>query len=203
MTILGTNPFAIDSYNHSVVLQTIMNAPMPQLSAMSGNGSGYFMPTIPTLFMPAIPSATAYSKGGQRFASNQYSGKAGDLLSIARSYIGYNENDGSYLKFTNGRREAWCADFVSYCARQAGINGPNTSSVEGIRQWGKANGKYSTTQAKVGDAVIFKNGTSHTGLIESISNGQITCIEGNTSDKVARRTYSINDPKISGFVSLA
>ncbi len=163
-----------------------------------------FLPLL-TFQMPKINidfSSFASTSVGRRIISES-GGKSGDLLSIARRYIGYNEKDGSYLRFTNGRREAWCADFVSYCAREAGLNSPNSSSVEGIRQWGKANGRYSTTNAKVGDAVIFKNGMSHTGIIESISGNTITCIEGNTSDKVARRTYSINDPRISGFVSLA
>lgn len=157
----------------------------------------------PFLSMPTFNFNYSSSSSSRRTLSSATGYKSGDLLSVARRYIGYNEKDGSYLRFTNGRREAWCADFVSYCAREAGINGPKTSSVEGIRQWGKANERYSTTNAKVGDAVIFKNGISHTGIIESISGNTITCIEGNTSDEVARRTYSINDPKISGFVSIA
>jgi len=181
-----------------------INSPAAQLAVPNLTSSNPFLPLL-TFQMPKlnIDFSSFTSSFAGRSGMSTISGKSGDLLSIARKYIGFNEKDGSYLKFTNGRREAWCADFVSYCAKEAGLNGPNTSSVEGIRQWGKANGRYSTSKAKVGDAVIFKNGMSHTGIIESISGNTITCIEGNTSDKVARRTYSINDPKISGFVSLA
>ena len=53
-------------------------------------------------------------KNDQMYLVRSAGYKSGDLLSVARRYIGYNEKDGSYLRFTNGRREAWCADFVSY-----------------------------------------------------------------------------------------
>lgn len=178
------------------------------LDALSNISVSSFIPFIPIPHI-AIPSFTSITSGIKSAARKVYrtissavSSIGNKIVNIAKSYIGYNEKDGSYLRFTNGRREAWCADFVSYVCRQAEISGPNTASVEGIRQWGRRNGRYSST-AKVGSAVIFKNGTSHTGIVESVSNGKITCIEGNTSDKVARRTYSINDPRISGFVQLA
>ena len=57
---------------------------------------------------------------------------------------------------------------------------------------------------KPGDVVIFKNGISHTGIVESVnSDGSFTTIEGNTSDKVATRHYAANDSRVSGFVQLA
>lgn len=125
-----------------------------------------------------------------------------NITNIASSYLGYKESDGSYLKFTNGRHEKWCADFVSYCARKAGKSGFNFSSVEGIRQWGIQNNKYKKTP-KVGDAIILKNNYSHTGIVKSISGNQVTVIAGNTSNKVKVVTYSLNDPRISGYVSIA
>ena len=183
---------------------------LPNLPDLSSFPMTSYIPSFPIL--PSIDFSKILSvvKSGvkktyktvKNNVSSTFSSIGRKIVNTAKKYIGYNEKDGSYLRFTNGRREAWCADFVSYVCKQAGIKGPNTASVEGIRRWGKARGKYSKP-AKVGSAVIFKNGISHTGVVESISNGKITCIEGNTSDRVARRTYSINDSRISGFVELA
>ena len=150
------------------------------------------------------------------------SGFGQNIVSTALKYKGYNEKDGSYKLFTNGRTEAWCADFVSYVvkesARKSGksLNGFGSPSVTNLRQWGKDNGCYLQTdnlsnktdtikkQVKPGDVIIFKNGKSHTGIVKSVDeNGKITTIEGNTSDKVAERTYTATDSSISGFVQLA
>jgi len=54
-----------------------------------------------------------------------------------------------------------------------------------------------------GDTALFSRG--HVGLVESYdrSTGQLTTIEGNTSNRVRRRTYNLNDPadraKFEGF----
>lgn len=125
------------------------------------------------------------------------------MVAKARSFLGYNERNGSYKLFTQGRTEAWCADFVSYVARQCGKTGFNFPSVQGILNWGKRNNRFSTT-AKVGDAIIFKGaGASHTGIVTRVANGRVYTIEGNTSDKVAERSYSLSNRKITGFVTIA
>ena len=60
-------------------------------------------------------------------------------------------------------------------------------------------------KVKAGDLIIFKNGgRSHVGVVESIgADGRINTIEGNTSNKVARRSYSANDRTITGFAQIA
>lgn len=146
------------------------------------------------------------------------------IISTAAKYLGFNEANGSYKKFTGGRTEHWCADFVTYVTkeafRRAGKaipSGFGSPSVSGLREWGKQNGRYMQTagksnkasliaqNVKPGDIIIFKEaGASHTGIVESVdSNGTIHTIEGNTSDKVARRTYSANHRTISGFIQMA
>ena len=84
------------------------------------------------------------------------------IVDIAKSYIGYNEANGSYKLFTDGRTEAWCVDFVSYCARKCGVKGFNFRGVQGILDWGKRNNRFSRTP-KVGDAIIFKGWDSKRG----------------------------------------
>jgi len=154
-------------------------------------------------------SIKKYAKSGYHKIVNTITGGAKALVANARKFLGYNEKDGSYKLFTGGRTEAWCADFVSYIARQTGVKGFNFPSVSGILNWGKANGRFSK-QAKVGDAIIFKGWdpkrkkyASHTGIVTRVENGRVYTIEGNTSNKVAERSYALNDSKITGYVSIA
>lgn len=164
------------------------------------------------------------SKHSTAASTTRLTGNLGsDIVANANKYLGYKEADGSYKLFTNGRTEAWCADFVTHVVKESAqangksLPGFGSSSVEGLRQWGLQNNCYLETasvtnkadtiknKVKPGDAVIFKeNGTSHTGVVAQVnSDGSFKTIEGNTSDKVAYRNYSANDAKISGFVQVA
>lgn len=58
------------------------------------------------------------------------------------------------------------------------------------------------TDPQPGDQIFFTYAAgevSHTGIVESVANGTVTTIEGNTSDQVARRSYSIGDAVIYGY----
>ena len=138
------------------------------------------------------------------------------LIENALKYLNYKESDGSYHLFTNGRDEAWCADFVSYVAKETygedlpeGFGSP---AVSNLHQWGKDNGRimdFSNVQA--GDVMIQKNNASHTGIVTGVdrdANGNVTAIhtvEGNTSNMVAERTYKVGSSgynKITCFVDI-
>lgn len=132
-------------------------------------------------------------------------------IADARKYIGYNEGDGSYKKFTNGRSEAWCADFVSYVAKETygdklpqGFGSP---SVSNLKAWGDQNHRtVGFDKVKAGDVMIQQNGASHTGFVSKVdADGTIHTVEGNTSDQVAERTYkpgSNGYNKITCFINL-
>lgn len=145
------------------------------------------------------------------------------LVELASKYMGMNEADGSYKLFTNGRTEAWCADFVTYVvkeyAQQQGLDlkdGFGSPSVSNLRDWAQKNGAYESIESmssaqksdylkndlQVGDIIIWKrNGKSHTGIVKSINNdGTFTTVEGNSSDQVKSNVVSINDNKLSGFI---
>ena len=135
------------------------------------------------------------------------------IVDTAMKYLGYNESNGSYLKFTNGDEIAWCAAVVTYVVKETlGADttaGFGSNAVSGLRDWGKANGRYISrsqwSQVKPGDIMIQKeNGASHTGIVTKVDpDGTIHTIEGNTSNMVAERTYkpgSSGYNKISGFV---
>ena len=88
---------------------------------------------------------------------------------------------------------AWCADFVSWCASNAGQSDaiPWNASVSGLRSAIKdAGGKeYSKSEIKdgayvpvKGDIIIFKsNGASHVGIVDYASDGRIYYIDGNNT----------------------
>lgn len=131
------------------------------------------------------------------------------LLEIARNEIGYVEGDNNYTKYGEwygSPNTEWCAMFVSWCANQAGIATsiiPCHASCGAGISWFKANGvwhdAYSGYNPQVGDLIYWTYG--HVGIVESVSDTQITTIEGNTTDAVRRRTYSINDSYFAGFAS--
>lgn len=104
---------------------------------------------------------------------------------------------------------AWCDMFVDWCFLQ--LCGNKAAAEEMICQTGiygagckfsakyyKEQNRFSTSDPKPGDQIFFSN-YSHTGIIEKISGGMITTIEGNAGNQVARRTYSIGSEKIDGY----
>ncbi len=124
------------------------------------------------------------------------SGKAAEIIRIARTQIGYREgysgghwnNRQKYSPAVPGlewsQNQAWCATFVSWCARQAGVTPlyPVTASVWTAMNWFKARGRYSDYPA-IGAQVIFgRSGSTHTGLVVAYDGEFITTVEGNTND---------------------
>ncbi len=66
----------------------------------------------------------------------------------------------------------------------------------------KAKGKLYTKNPKPGDQIFFGSSQSdvdHTGIVEKVDANKVYTIEGNTSDMVARRTYSLTDSYIVGY----
>lgn len=131
-----------------------------------------------------------------------------DIVDVAIGEIGYREqgnNRTKYGEYTGANGAAWCHSFVSWCAHEAVVSTsivPKTASVAYGMQWYQKKGQFKYKgkyTPKRGDIVYFKTGRSHVGIVESVSGGQLHTIEGNTSDKVARRTYSLNNATITGY----
>ncbi|SES68449.1 CHAP domain-containing protein [[Clostridium] polysaccharolyticum] len=133
---------------------------------------------------------------------------AKDIINVAESQIGYHEEGKNRTKYgawygMNGA--PWCHMFASWCANQAGVSTsifPRTASTDVGMQWFKDHGlfKYKGSYTpKRGDVVYFKTGRSHVGLVESVTGNTLHTIEGNTSSKVARRTYSLSESTITGY----
>lgn len=69
-------------------------------------------------------------------------------------------------------------------------------------QYYKQYGRWVTGTPEPGDQIFFSYAPgeySHTGLVESVSGGVVTTIEGNTSESVGRRSYAVGSSTIAGY----
>lgn len=134
------------------------------------------------------------------------------LLKIANAEIGTKEANGGddkYIKWYGGfaLNVAWCAIFVSWCANHAGIPTsiiPKFASCDIGMLWFKNKGLFRVRGSYVpdkGDIIFFgvPTDSTHVGIVESCDGEKVITIEGNTSDMVARRTYTINSTRIIGY----
>lgn len=160
-----------------------------------------------------VPGGSNVTDGGGAIPGG---GQGSAAVRWAESQLGVSEqnNPGTVRGYSRGNWQAWCADFVSTALKNSGGSAMgHQSSVAGILKWGKDNGKFiPASQAKSnpgmlreGDVVVWKqNGKSHVGLVTGVNkDGTFNTIEGNTSDKVARRKHSFSDPGLTGFVRAA
>lgn len=147
-----------------------------------------------------------------------------DILNVARQYIGCNENDGthkqiidiynSYTPLPRGYKvkytDSWCMTFVSACFIKTGLAAlcPLECSCGNAITKAKKMGIWQENDditPNVGDLIMYdwdkKDGwPEHVGIVEAVSGNQITVIEGNKSDAVARRTITAGNASIRGYV---
>lgn len=117
-----------------------------------------------------------------------------------------NNNDTKYGEWNLCNNQAWCATFVSWCANNAGVPKDiiiRSISVSVFMTTYKARNEFfykeDYTPVK-GDLIIFKElGTSHIGIVLSSDDTTVYTIEGNTSNMVAKRSYSLMDGTITGY----
>lgn len=148
---------------------------------------------------------------GASGASAGTGGTAGRFLSVAAGETGTTEspigsNKQKYGTWFGMNGVAWCAIFVSWCANQAGVTSvvPDSfASVSQFQSWYANKGWYRSKDSytpKAGDIMIQKSaGASHIGIVESVNSSGFTAIEGNSSNRVQRVTYSFSNSKISGY----
>ena len=131
-------------------------------------------------------------------------GSAGErIVALVRGEVGQAEqppgsNDSPrismYRKATPGSGVGpWCAYFVSWAANQAGVpvgeRGQGFGSVDALYAWAQRAGKALPQGARPqpGDFIVFDE---HIGIVESVlPDGRVQTIEGNSSDRVSRRTH--------------
>lgn len=157
-----------------------------------------------------------------------------DLVLVAASQVGYHEGNsrselgggntsgtanyteyaywfGPRVRGDSNFWYAWCAMFISWCARQAGIPESmiNNSSMATCSGNPSLSGSYAfhiekktkdTYTPQAGDMIFFSSsGTAsgqHVGIVESVSGGYVHTIEGNASNQVLRRSYALTSSQI-------
>ena len=117
------------------------------------------------------------------------------VLDAARGELGTKESPAGsnrvkynawfYGREVSGSTYPWCMAFVQWCFAQAGTPLPyKTASCSALLEFYQQNEpKAVKTVPRAGDIAIYTFG--HTGIVESVGNGSITAIEGNTSPDAA------------------
>lgn len=85
----------------------------------------------------------------------------------------------------------WCAAFVNWCMKKAGVKGTNSAMARSFLSWGKI-----TDTPRAGDIVILKRGTSavtgHVGFVyetPSKLNPFVKVLGGNQNNQVCVAKY--------------
>lgn len=170
-------------------------------------------------------SGAAPAPGGKSMTENELRSK---VVSIAVSYLGCKESDGSHKKIIdlyNSHKplargypvkytDAWCSTFASAVAIKAGLTDiiPTECGCEKHIQLFKALGSWQENDAyvpKPADYVFYDwddNGVGdctgsadHVGIVEKVVGSTITVIEGNYSNAVKRRSLQVNGRYIRGY----
>lgn len=142
------------------------------------------------------------------------------ILNQAKSYLGAVQGDKKHKelidKYNNVKplpvgykmkyTDDWCAAFVTVIAdlSNASQYTGRECGVHRFTQIFKNKGIWlGVVKPRPGDIVVFdwQNNAwmDHIGFVEKVDGNQITTIEGNTSRRVARRTYAYNDWRINGY----
>lgn len=132
-----------------------------------------------------------------------------------------NAGDGNWTKYardlhsagyyqSNKNGYAWCDIWVDWvflqlCNGDAGKaqkiicqTGPYGAGCKFSADYYKQAGRFYTSNPQPGDQIFFNN-YAHTGIVEKIVGSIVHTIEGNTSNMVARRTYTLGSSTIDGY----
>lgn len=132
------------------------------------------------------------------------------IIDITKSEF---QSQPDYTKYSEGNREAWCADFVSWVYKTAGVSftNPNSDSwrIPGtytLRDYlageGRLRSENSNYSPKTGDLMLYDNPNSfgqHVNIVLRVNkDGSITTIGGNEPGGIRVKTHRANGE--SGFV---
>lgn len=130
------------------------------------------------------------------------------IVQVALTQEG-NSGDTYWSWYGFGSRVEWCACFVSWCGEQCGYleSGvlPKFSLCSDGAKWFQSKGQFQDGSyvPAAGDIIFFdwkNDGTiDHVGIVENVADGVVHTVEGNSKDKVARRSYPLGDRRIYGY----
>lgn len=128
-----------------------------------------------------------------------------------------NAGKGNYTKYARdlvkligspyAQGAAWCDMFVDWCFVQTFgkdnakkmLGGWSAYTPTSADLYKKAKRFYQSPA--VGDQIFFKNSEriNHTGIVVNVTSTTVYTIEGNSSNKVQNRSYSLKDKSIAGY----
>ncbi|MFC9893854.1 CHAP domain-containing protein [Nocardia sp. NPDC127579] len=123
------------------------------------------------------------------------------------------DEPGGGTKYAEGQVEPWCADFVSWTMRAAGLplTNPNSGSwripgVYTLQEYYESAGRFTGLNGAVpstGDVLLYSDAspfTQHTNIVLTYADGVVTTIGGNEFDEVRVSRFVLAD--IPGVVGL-
>lgn len=153
---------------------------------------------------------------------------ASKIIAQAQAWLGKKESDGSHMEIVGvynaheplarnykvKRTDSWCATFVSAVAIKCGYTDiiPTECSCQQMIARFKEIGCWVENEnrtPKPGEIIFYdwqddgagdnKGWSDHVGIVEAVSGGKITVIEGNYQDAVKRRYLAVNGCYIRGY----
>lgn len=149
-------------------------------------------------------------------------GGGDDIVQVAMQEEG-NVNGEKYWRFMGSEyRIPWCACFVSWCGNELGYQQqgimPSSAACNDFRNFYRSQNRLQPGLAhggsytpKAGDLILFQwDGImsdsvmlDHIGIVTSCDGLTVNTIEGNTSNMVAQRSYSLGDASIIWYCTPA
>ncbi len=126
------------------------------------------------------------------------------IVNYRRAVIGAGENPHV--------AEPWCADFVSWAWRRAGVplgfGGLGSDYVPDLVAWARLTRRWHWARdgytPRTGDLIVYRSGGSrrgHVGLVVKVAGGRVHTVEGNLQDRVMRRAVKGWAPNVTGYIS--
>lgn len=178
---------------------------------------------------PATGAASTAAAPAGGSGCSGASAAAGSVVAVAlQEAQAWQQGTSTYKKYTNGRPEDWCADFVSWVYNTAGkpftptpgvpmTNGWQIPAVSGVRTYLQTKGQFwpkATAPApQPGDIVIYENGASHTNIVVEANGYMVKTVGGNQDGGNGQGAYFMtsrvsesptafdirNDPTVTGW----
>lgn len=144
------------------------------------------------------------------------------LLAWVQAQVGTRESGNNWNKYAEDpnmvkllgwkvQNQPWCnifcnSAFISVFGLETGAAmiyqpiGHGSAACRTSAQFFKDHGAF-TNSPQPGDVVFFNidGGINHQGIVTRVSGGIVSTVEGNSSDMVAARTYSIGSSSIAGY----
>ncbi len=190
------------------------------------------------LALPIFATEPYYEYSAEYKSSKYYTALMGyeltgdikkDIVGIAKTQVGYHEgNDiadmhgnkisgnSDFVEYNRLSGEvggtygyAWCASFIIWCARHAGITDADVCADVNCRSMFcdfSKSGRYYQRETgflpAAGDLVFFGDELTkpnHVGIVTDVKNNKVYTVEGDLGNQVMSKSYDLNDDNIKGY----